>query len=108
MERVGKEIRMILSLDIDKEQFQTNTRNLEEPKAQTRGGKRGALEKGWKRLSWMLAIFAFVASAMTFLRHHPVRELSFCFIISAVVFALVRLGLHMVKGFYEKLPHNHS
>jgi uncharacterized membrane protein len=59
-------------------------------------------------LSWMLAIFTFAASALTFLRHHPVRELAFCFIIAAVVFALVRLGLHTVKGFYEKLPYNHS
>jgi len=66
------------------------------------------IEKGWKRLSWALAIFTFAVSAATFVKNFPLWELAFCVVLAAAVFGIVRLGFHTVKGFYERSSRNQS
>ena len=65
------------------------------------------IEKGWKRVSWALAMFTFAVSAATFVRDYPVREFAFCVVLAAAVFGLVRLGFKTVKGFYERASRDH-
>jgi NADH:ubiquinone oxidoreductase subunit 6 (subunit J) len=64
------------------------------------------IEKNWKRLSWVFAVFTFAMSAATFVKNFPVLELALCVVLAAAVFVLVRLGFHTVKGFYERPSRN--
>ena len=68
----------------------------------TRWAQGRPIEKGWKRLSLVLAVFTFVLSAATFVEHYPMREFALCAVLAAAVFGLVRLGLLTVRGFYER------
>lgn len=98
---------MILSSDKDEAQFQTNVRDMEKPQAQTSRAKGQVVEKSRKRLAWALAIFTFAVSVPVFVEYYPVWEPVFCMFLAATVFGFVRIGLQMVKGFYERLPHDH-
>lgn len=66
------------------------------------------IEKGWKRLSWVLAIFTFAVSASTFVKNFPIWELALSVVLAAAVFGLVRLGFRTVKEFYERSSRNQS
>ena len=60
------------------------------------------VEKGWKRLSWVLAFFTLAVGAATFVENLPLWELALSIVLAAAVFGLVRLGFRTVKESYER------